>query len=84
VGYLYYSPDLAIDFIRESESYSEIRKKVDDYLSYGVQEVWVVIPDLQLVDIFFADGTAITFRVGQTIQASHVLAGLTLAVNDIF
>jgi Uma2 family endonuclease len=84
VGYLYYSPDLAIDFIRESESYSEIRKKVDDYLSYGVQEVWVVIPDLQLVDIFFADGTGVTFRVGQTIQASRVLAGLALAVNDIF
>lgn len=44
-GYIYTSPDLAVEIVSPSERPGDIRKKLREYLDHGVQQVWQVYPD---------------------------------------
>jgi Uma2 family endonuclease len=46
-GYIYGAPDLAVEIISPTERPGQIRKKLREYLSHGVQQVWQVYPENQ-------------------------------------
>jgi len=46
-GYDKLAPDLAIEVISPGDTVQELDEKIDEYLTAGVQLVWVVNPSLQ-------------------------------------
>jgi len=50
------APALAIEVISPGNLAQDMRKKVSQYLAAGCQAVWVVYPDLRLVEIHDAAG----------------------------
>lgn len=78
-------PDLAVEVVSE---YEDIFRKAREYLHSGVQMVWAVYPDEQVVYVMnlHLDSSirATPFGVGDTLIGGHVLPGFTLAVRDIF
>src|SRR5688572_226096 len=82
--FYYQAPDLAIEIVSPSERTSTTRAKLNDYLRFGTHQVWLVYPDTQQVEVYHADGTAITHSVGQTISGGDLLPGFSLEVAAIF
>jgi len=83
-GYYYGAPDLAIEIISPSERPGEIRKKLRQYVDYGVKQVWQVYPDNQEIIVHFPDNTSKTYRVGDTISGGDLLPGFSLDVAAVF
>ncbi|MEO0563819.1 MAG: Uma2 family endonuclease, partial [Chloroflexota bacterium] len=54
----YRAPDLAIEIVSPSESAAETREKLNDYLTYGTRQVWVIYPKTQQVEVYLVDGTS--------------------------
>lgn len=77
-GYIYTSPDLAVEIVSPSERPGDIRKKLREYLDHGVQQVWQVYPDSEEILVHYPDGTAKTYRSGD------LLPGFLLAVVSVF
>ena len=78
------APDLAIEVMSPSNTVGYTRRKIRQLLSMGCPQVWIVHPDLREVDVHSADGGVATYRDGDTLDASDVLPGFTIAVSDIF
>lgn len=83
-GYVNSAPDLAVEVVSPGDTASEIQNKVQDYLAYGTQVVWVVYPQQRLVVAYYPDGTARTLREADTLSDEAVIPGFSCRVSDIF
>jgi Uma2 family endonuclease len=82
--FYYQSPDLAVEIVSPSERTSTTRAKLNDYLRFGTQQVWLVYPDTKQVEVYQADGTSITYSAGQSITVGELLPGFTVDAAAIF
>jgi Uma2 family endonuclease len=76
-------PDLAVEVISPSDSYSDVSRKVQRYLRHGTALVWVVDPETQTVMVH-TPTSAKPFGLEDTLDGGDVLPGFKLAVRDIF
>lgn len=83
-GFIYRAPDLAVEIISPSQSYTEIRNKVNEYFNYGTQQVWIVIPSSKTIEVFTAQNTFNTFTIDDTIDGGDLLPDFSLSVAQIF
>lgn len=83
-GYINGAPDLAVEVVSPGDTASEIQNKVQDYLAYGTQVVWVVYPQQRLVVTYYPDGTARTLRETESLSGEAVIPGFSCRVSDIF
>ncbi|MCW5982398.1 MAG: Uma2 family endonuclease [Bryobacteraceae bacterium] len=47
-------PFLAIEILSSEDRMSRVRRKIDDYLHFGVAYVWVIDPDTRKADVYTA------------------------------
>lgn len=77
-------PDLAIEVISPSEGADDTLAKVDDFLEYGTEQVWVVYPGQRELQQYFADGSVCRYRGDDLVDVSALFPGLTLKLSDLF
>jgi Uma2 family endonuclease len=84
--YLPLAPDLAVEVISPNDKAKEIREKIEVYLAYNTELVWVVYPASERVDVYrAADKSHIeVIKKDGTLQGEKVLPGFSLTVKDIF
>lgn len=83
-GYIYASPDLAIEVISPTERPGPILKKLGEYLTYGVKQVWHVYPAKQEIIVYLPDGSNHTYPITDTVPGGDVLPGFSLPIADLF
>lgn len=76
-------PDLAVEVISPSDSFSDVVKKVRTYLRYGTRLVWVVDPVEQIVMVYTPTDT-FTVSIDGELDGGEVLPGFKLQVRCIF
>jgi Uma2 family endonuclease len=84
--YIHATPDLAVEVISPSDKAKEIREKIELYLAYKTELVWVVYPSSERVDVYRAADKAHVevVKLDGVLSGENVLPGFTLAVEDIF
>jgi Uma2 family endonuclease len=83
-GYLPVAPDLVAEVISPHDLAGEIEAKVAEYLSAGVQLVWVIDPERRTVRIHRADASIGWLREGDTLSGEKTLPGFSCPVRDLF
>jgi Uma2 family endonuclease len=78
------APDLAVEVVSPSESASEIREKVRDFLAAGTPLVWVVFPSTREVIVHTTDGLARTYGEDDLLENQEVLTGFSCRVAELF
>ena len=76
-------PDLAVEVISPSNEAADIRLKVRQLLEAGASMIWIVYPDLRIVDVYTSSGVN-TLEAGDTLSGGDVLPGFEIRVADIF
>jgi len=77
-------PDLVIEIISPNDQYVDVVKKADLYLQDGVQRVWLVEPQTQIITVQSAGSTQQIYRVGDTLTEDGLLPGLGTALRALF
>jgi Uma2 family endonuclease len=78
-------PDVAIEVLSPDDRPSEVRAKIDDYLTRGVARVVAVDPDERTVTTCAAGAPPITLRDGrEELDRSDVIPGFRCRLADIF
>ena len=80
---LEFAPDLAVEVISPSNDAADIRLKIRQLFDAGTALVWIVYPELRIVDVHTRDGVA-TMNAADTLNGSDVLPGFEILVRDIF
>jgi Uma2 family endonuclease len=80
-------PDLAVEVVSPNDALQEVRRKVYMYLEHGVQEVWVVYPEDQTLDVYTPtpEGASIRhLKQADTLTGGVLLPGFTLPLSQLF
>lgn len=76
-------PTLVVEVLSQNDRWGEVRQKIDEYFAFGVEEVWVIEPELRRLDIARAD-VATRSLTGEADLASDVLPGFQSNLRDVF
>ncbi|MCY4540437.1 MAG: Uma2 family endonuclease [Chloroflexi bacterium] len=77
------APDLAVEVISPSNDAADIRLKIRQLLDAGTAMVWIVYPDLRIVDVHTRVG-ATTLNAADALSGGDVLPGFEIPVREIF
>jgi Uma2 family endonuclease len=83
-GPLRLAPDLAVEIVSPHDRYSDLNRKVADYLRYGTRLVWVIDPQVRTVRVVTPDdpgGRILT--PDDTLAGDPVLPGWSAPVLDV-
>jgi Uma2 family endonuclease len=76
------TPDIAVEIISPSETATTIHRKIDAYLKWGVQEVWLIDPDVRTLFVHTRAGVQ-RLSEGAFLTSSFV-PGWQLQIADLF
>ena len=77
-------PDMAVEIVSPSETASQIRKKVAQYLKAGTRLVWVIYPEERLVDVYKPGQDPHPVGIDGTLDGGDALLGFSVTVKEIF
>ena len=77
-------PELAIEVTSPTDRAEDQREKVLEYFQAGVRCVWVVYPELQIVDVYESPTSVRVFGPDDTLVGDPILPGFQLRLADLF
>ena len=83
-GYAEIPPDLVVEVVSPSDSVREIAGKANMWINAGVQLVWVLWPETQMVEVYRPGQPVVTLVENDTLTAEGVLPQFNVPVSDIF
>jgi Uma2 family endonuclease len=76
-------PDLAVEIVSPGDDASDLREKIQQYLSAGTSAVWVVYPRSRQIEIHTQDKTSRALGIDDTLEAGSLLPGFQLPVQAL-
>jgi len=83
-SYLDVAPELVVEVMSPTDRRSDVLEKVGDYLSAGVDRVWVVDPKLQCVLAYRTLTEVRRFEMGDVLADEELLPGFSVPISDLF
>jgi Uma2 family endonuclease len=84
---LEFAPDLVIEILSPSDTYTYWSEKLQDYFTLGVPEVWLVDVDKRAIEVQVREANgyrSLGWFAGEQMVPSQVLAGLELKPAEVF
>lgn len=83
-GWLDGAPDVVVEVLGDTQSYSEMTKKVVEYIAAGARMVWIVDVDPQRVVLFTPPLQVRILGLDDVLDGGDVLPGFRCKVAEIF
>lgn len=83
-GYLDVAPELVVEIMSPGDLWQDVRSKLHDYFSIGVDQVWIVEPERQTVLLYRSPTDSEEFTLGDVLQGEGILQGFELPVASLF
>lgn len=83
-GYLEVAPELIVEILSPSDSWTKVMKKLRDYFSIGVRLVWVADTETRIVHAFRSPTDVREFKEGEDLPGDEVLPGFSVPVVELF
>ena len=77
------APDLAAEVLSPGDSRSEVRRKVDDYLRWGVRLIWIIDPRAGNATVYRPGDSPHEVAGHQALEGADVVPGFTCALSDL-
>ena len=78
------APELVVEISSSDNSPGEVARKVEEYLSIGVDRVWVVSLRRRTVQIHRTGAEPETLGIGDTLRDEEILPGFSLPLSELF
>jgi Uma2 family endonuclease len=83
-GYWPGAPDLAVEVISPSDTYTEVEEKVAEYLQAGAKAVWVVNPRRRTITLYHSLSDITILTEHDTLEGGDLLPGFRCRVSEVF
>jgi len=82
-GFFEGAPDLAVEVISPSDTWPEVKAKVDMWLAHGTRSCWIVDPRNRQVSVHRGDGLITKLNPAQDIEDA-TLPGFRVSISAFF
>ncbi|NJO84480.1 MAG: Uma2 family endonuclease [Blastochloris sp.] len=77
--------DLAIEVVSENDPAPELTQRIDDFLTYGSEQVWVIYPELrQLHQFVRGEKVSHIYRENDIFTPGTLFPDLSIVLHDLF
>ncbi len=83
-GYLDVAPELVVEIMSPSNSWSEVHEKLAEYFAVDVKMVWVVDPQLEQIHVYRGVDQVKLLQKADTLTGEDVLPEFEVALTEIF
>ena len=83
-GYWPGAPDLAVEVVSPSDTYTAVEEKAQDYLQAGALAVWVVDPRRSTVTVYTSLTDIAILTGADVLDGGEIIPGFRCKVSDIF
>jgi Uma2 family endonuclease len=83
-GYVIIPPDLAVEITSPTDEVYELEEKVEEYLRAGVRLIWVIHPEIRVVQVIRADRSGLRIASGGELSGEDVVPGFRCPVDALF
>ncbi len=83
-GYWEGAPDLAVEVISPSDTYTEVDEKVDEWLDTGCAMVWVINPRRETVAAYRSPEDMTVLHGDDILEGGDVIEEFAVQVRDLF
>ena len=83
-GFMRFVPNLAVEVVSPSDSYSEVIAKARMWVDQGVSLVWIVDPSSQTVEVYAPGRALVQLTADARIDGAEVLPGFSCVVAEFF
>ena len=83
-GHCRIPPDLAIEAVSPHDTARAVEEKVEQWLSTGIQQVWVMYPDTHRLHVHRQDGTVSKLRAADILSGAEVIPGFQCRIAEVF
>ena len=83
-GFPNLAPDLVVEVKSPGNSYAEMRRKAEMWLSFGARQVWMADPEHTAVTRYIPGGAPVVLGEDETIDGGDLLPGFTAPVWSLF
>ncbi len=83
-GFLRVPPELIVEILGDDQDWSEMREKIDQYLAFGVDRVWVIHPELRQVRVYKSGAEARCLAEDEVLTDDEVLPGFACPGREFF
>ncbi len=78
------APDLTVEVLSPGDTFEQVYDKVEDYLSAGTREVWIVSPKRRNVTVYRSLTEIKTYSENDELDGGDVVPGFRCKVSEIF
>lgn len=82
-GYWPGAPDLAVEVISPSDTYTSVEEKVAEYLQAGAKAVWVVNPRRHTITVYGSLHDITILTEHDTLEGGDVVSGFRCRVSEV-
>jgi Uma2 family endonuclease len=83
-GYFAGAPDLAVEVLSPTDRFSDVQRKVRDYLAAGTRLVWVIDPEARTAIVYRPDGRVTFLDEDGVLDGEDVVPDFSLALADVW
>lgn len=83
-GYLEVAPNLVVEIMSPEDRWQDVREKLADYFSIGVERVWIVEPQNRKVLIFSSPTDVEEYGQADILRGEGILSDFAIGVADLF
>lgn len=83
-GYWEGAPNLVVEVISPSDTYTKVAEKVDEWLNAGCAMVWVIDPRRETVEVYRSPEDITVLRSDDILDGGDVIEGFQCQVQDLF
>lgn len=83
-GFSQAAPELIVEVMSPDDRWQDVREKIEEYFSIGVQWVWVVEPENRAVLVYRSATEMQKLSKGDALRGEGVLAGFETPVAKLF
>jgi Uma2 family endonuclease len=83
-GYFLGAPDLAVEVVSPGDTADEVDDKVQTWLHFGAQRVWVLSSKTMSVTVYRPDGSAQVLTGDDLLDGEDVLPGFQVQISRLF
>jgi Uma2 family endonuclease len=77
-------PDFAVELVSESDELEDTQKKMQEYLNNGLRLGWLIVPKIQVVEIYRPGREVECLQSPSTLSGEEILPGLVVDLQPIW
>lgn len=83
-GFLELAPDVVVEIVSPGDSWQDLWQKIEEYLSVGAEQVWIVEPKNRAVRVYHSPTEMTLYGPNDRLTATGALEGFELTIATLF